>query len=83
MHPPSPIAVPNVSSIHAGWLINDKGVFYIWELDLPPGPNDAWSLLTTCTSCHHVEEIISDVIDHSLHEDFVAAKLDYPYVSSY
>src|SRR5258708_5324799 len=88
MHPPSPINVPNVISNHAGWPINDKGVFYIQELDLRPplnnaGPNHVDSVLNMLLSRHYIEEIVSDSIDHSLQGDFVVAKLNHPYTSSY
>src|SRR5258707_3337992 len=88
MHPPSPINVPNVISNHAGWPINDKGVFYIQELDLCPplnnaGPNHVDSVLNMLLSRHYIEEIVSDSIDHLLQGDFVVAKLDHPYMSSY
>ena len=83
MSPPSPVAVPNANSIHLGWPINDRGVFYIRELDVHHGPNNVKSVLTTLSSHPYVEEIVSDGVDQSFQGDFVIGKFDHPYVSSY
>ena len=73
------IPIPNASQEYQGWCIDDLGVFYICQME----HKSAFSCISVLTWLDDVEEIVSDILDQSLHHSFVKSNLTPPHSSHY
>ncbi|KAF8325057.1 uncharacterized protein EI90DRAFT_3129123 [Cantharellus anzutake] len=80
-----PIPVPNANRLRQGWRLNPDGVFYICALESLAwdGPQCPLRLLSGQVQIAWVEEVVSPVVDHSLHGTFEWSKLSLLYSVHY